>query len=383
MSSNPPRIDYVGVSWFTDLYPNVRYKAEVLAELAELRRCVHDLGAGSLYSGIAGKDLFSKIRLLCSMVFGHIRVFTHALWRRGESVYITYPAVFLVCLYTLLPRSRRPRIIMDTFISLYDSSVRDRQILRADSWRARLLLRLEKHALSSADVVLVDTRDNGDYYARLFALPRSTFVEMPLTIPDLEPLPVKTRSTGQFVCLFMGSMVPLQGIGTVLAAATLLRDDPDIDFRLIGDGQQGNLVEEYLASHVDDRVQWERRMLPTDELIAQISEADLCLGIFGDTAKADRVIPYKLYYYAALGKPFLSMNSTALSRLAPAELVCHRDAEVLAARIRQLKGEPEAIIANARASRRLFDDHLSRKVQVERCRELLTVSSQQAEINGT
>ena len=50
------------------------------------------------------------------------------------------------------------------------------------------------------------------------------------------------------------------------------------------------------------------------DLIACIKKADLCLGIFGSTEKARRVVPNKVLDYLACGKLVVTGRNTALER---------------------------------------------------------------------
>ena len=47
------------------------------------------------------------------------------------------------------------------------------------------------------------------------------------------------------------------------------------------------------------------------EVPEKLAEADVCLGIFGDTEKAQRVIPNKVYEAMAMGKPVITGDTPA------------------------------------------------------------------------
>ena len=52
-----------------------------------------------------------------------------------------------------------------------------------------------------------------------------------------------------------------------------------------------------------------------EELPKYINGADVCLGIFGDTEKATRVIPNKAFQIIASGKPLITGDSPAAREL--------------------------------------------------------------------
>ena len=358
-------INVVGVSHLSDLYPNVKYKITMLQELGDARVCFYDLGAGSFYGNVSQRNAAHRWLQRCKFIWGHFSVLAHCLWRRGGITYVTYPAVFLLLGYSLLPRSWRPYLIMDAFLSLYDTAVNDRQLLAPSSLSARVLFKLEKRAFATADAIVVDTPDNGRHYSELFAIGSNKITAIPLSIPELPRQPSTVRKTddGVFTCLFMGSLVPLQGISTLLKAIDLLQPEAQIRFEFIGDGQHAELIEDFQHTHPHAQLHWQQTMLATDSLIAHIADADLCLGIFGHSDKADRVLPYKLYYYAAMGKAFLSKNSPCLQSVADPLLLCEADAESLAARILELSRSPDLLEQSMTASRRLFDEELCGDVQ--------------------
>jgi glycosyltransferase involved in cell wall biosynthesis len=292
---------------------------------------------------VAEKGFFSalssgSLTLIWRFLIGHIKVFYYSIRHRAESVYI---------------RKRYPVVYLDAFISLYDTVVMDRKILKEDGVLAKILYLLEKRAFEAATVVIVDTPENTSYYTELFEIPIDKFRAMPLCIP---PLSVDTRKTvelapGPVRCVFVGTLVPLQGIRTIVDAAALLEQEPDIQFVCIGDGQQAEYIERYLATTSNPRLTWHRGHYPTDFIVQQIREADICLGIFGDGPKAQRVLPYKIYYYLALGMPVITAMTDAANRTLaecqglgvdrPFELVPAGDAQSLANAIRELCDNPD------------------------------------------
>src|SRR5919112_5698091 len=106
--------------------------------------------------------------------------------------------------------------------------------------------------------------------------------------PDGEPL--------RFV--FCGSYIPLHGATVIARAVSLLDRRVDVQLSMIGSGPERALAEALVGS--DDRVRWVG-WLPPEELAAEMARHHVCLGIFGDTDKAARVVPTKLHLGAAAG----------------------------------------------------------------------------------
>lgn len=83
--------------------------------------------------------------------------------------------------------------------------------------------------------------------------------------------------------------------------------------------------------------------LPRAELDRRIAAADVCLGIFGVTAKAARVVPCKVHDALAAGKPLVTADSPAARALlrdgVDAVLVPPGDPGALAAALERLAGD--------------------------------------------
>lgn len=369
-----------GITHLSDLYPNVKYKIRLLSTIQgiDTATVLYDLGAGSFYKSATGNPVTRMLGLVRNC-WAHCVVFARLVIRRPTHVYICYPGIFLANMFLLWPARYRPVIVLDAFISLYDTAINDRRMVDAASWRARLLYRLERRAFSLADHVITDTEENAAFYSELFDLPRSKFVEIPLCIP---PFPESGESNRplDFTCLFVGSLVPLQGIGAILDAAARLREVPGIRFRIIGDGQEAALVESFLQDTPLPNLHWDRGFFPTSRIVDEIRSASVCLGIFGKTDKANRVFPYKLYYYCRAGKPFVTGRTPCVERLSrdcPGDfaLVDMSDNDALTATIRTLHANADLLHTLGKASENLFQQRFSEATIAQHLSNLFVHSS--------
>ena len=97
--------------------------------------------------------------------------------------------------------------------------------------------------------------------------------------------------------VFFGLYTPLQGTVTIGKALSLLSGAP-IEVTMIGDGQDRPAA--MAAAHACPTIQW-LDWVPGDALPSIVAAHDVCLGIFGTTPKALRVVPNKVFQGAAAG----------------------------------------------------------------------------------
>ena len=96
---------------------------------------------------------------------------------------------------------------------------------------------------------------------------------------------------------------------------------------------------------------------------ARIARASICLGIFGTTAKAARVVPNKVYQCAAMARPVISADTPALREFFDperhVELVRPGDGAALAERIAMLARDPARRAALGEAAAAHVREHYS------------------------
>jgi glycosyltransferase involved in cell wall biosynthesis len=254
-------------------------------------------------------------------------------------------------------------VALVSFISLYDTLVSDRGKVSGRGPGARLLHRLDAAAFRRADRVFVDTNELGDYYASLFDVERTRFVRSVVGEhdDDFAAAPSAARAADEPLrVLFFGTYVPLHGVETIVDAAGLLRDDEDIQLRLIGNGQRYVEMRQR-ASEAGVDAEFIDTWVPPEELVGYIAEAHVCLGVFGTTAKAGRVIPYKVFDAAAVGRAIVTRDSAAIRELfrdgESALLTPAGDAPALAAALRRLRDDDGLRLSLAREAQETYRRH--------------------------
>lgn len=253
-------------------------------------------------------------------------------------------------------------IVFDPLVSLADTLVGDRGRFRPGSVRARALRALDRWALRAADLVIADTEGNAELYRALGAR------EVAVCLVGAEERLFRPgpRPPGPFRALFVGKLIPLHGLETILEAARLA---PEIPFRVVGSGQ----LERSLARRPAN-VEWVR-WVDYELLPGELHRAGCALGIFGTSAKARRVIPNKAYQALACEVPLVTADTPAARELlvdgTSALLVPPGDSGALAAAVRRLAGDERLASMIAAAGRAVYEARASETVLGGRWRMLL------------
>ncbi len=289
-----------------------------------------------------------------------------ALGNDYDLVYAAYPSTMPVIWAKLI--SRKP-VVMDALYSMYDAVVNDRQEVPPYHPRAWKLWLLDWASALFADYLIVDTEQHRKYWAR-FPFVRAGKMEVVYTgIQDHLFHPGASRAPdGTFLASFHGFYIPLQGVDKIAEAAHLLQNNPRIRFRFIGSGQLSKKVNAIIERYGLTNVEQVGR-LPVEEVAARSREADAILGIFGDTEKARRVIPNKVYEGMGLRKPVITMDTPAIREQFDERdlMLVENTPAAIAAAIQALAADPERARALADAGHekvtRLFSpEPLGRKL---------------------
>ena len=260
----------------------------------------------------------------------------------GFLSHILMPLVALINSPIISWRSRKP-VVLDGYMSLYDSNVFSRQSYKPRSLWAYYYWYIDWVAFSLADVVLFDTEKHIEYISKEFGIKKGkmarVFVGARENIFQLQPY---VRKDPKFKVFFHGTFIRSQGIEFILEAAKKLENHRDIEFIFIGTGQVKDEMVDFAKKLNLANVVFLDRMPPQD-LVGHISQADLCLGLFGKADKIQRVIATKVFEYAVMRRPIISGYSPAVEELFTGEDVLFvniADVDGLVRGILKLKNDP-------------------------------------------
>ena len=368
----------LGVHTSSEAYPNVKYKIKALMSLDHLK-------IGEINAPMPNKINFGAIGTLKKFIYGtfnisksHIKIlFKYLVRPYCKHIYVPYPATFLLFLFSFFPRFRpHGKIVIDAFISIYDTVVNDRKLISPPSLLARLLKRIETRAFNFADIVITDTEQNKIFYSALFGLPEEKFIAIPLSTNEEAFYDTPYKPSSDIIkILFVGTMIPLHGIETILQAADLLQSNNKLSFTIIGNGQDSKLVENYINEH-PDKIEWINIWQSPEQIASYIKKADICLGIFGTGKKTQRVCPYKIYSYMSCGRAIITAETKWTSEVkinagfSPFSTVPPGNSNALADEIIRISENPKERSHLALSGYQFYSKNLSNQVSTDKLEKL-------------
>jgi glycosyltransferase involved in cell wall biosynthesis len=272
-----------------------------------------------LYKGLKANNVKTSI-FLARNKNKYLKIFKRILRKDFEILLVT--GKFVLVLSWLLKFLHKKKIIFDAFISDYDNLVNDRKLIKKNSLKAKLLWLGDKYSCKLADKTILDTKEHINYFVREFKSNKNKFKEIYIGADEeiFKPIKIK-KDKKNFIVSFHGCFIPLQGIEYIIKSAKLLEKDKEIKFEIIGAGQtfkeMTNLSKNLNITNIDFLGFIEINKLP--KIIAR---GDVCLGIFGNTEKTQKVIPNKAFEIIAMKKPLITSYTPAINEFFTNEKNC-------------------------------------------------------------
>lgn len=246
-------------------------------------------------------------------------------------------------------------LLVDYMVGLADVDADRRTVGRR---RAALHRAIDRHNLRRY-ALMTDTDAHRWAFARLLNVPAEQLHVVPVGARAewLDAAPLPTRVAGEpLVVGWVGTYIPFQGVAVILEAAALLRDDPSIQFELIGRGQTyAESIELARALNLTN-VTFLNEFYSFPQLLPLMARSTILLGVFGAAEKTDYVVPNKVYDGLAFGRPVITAEAAALREFfTPGEhliTVPPGDAAALAAAVRALASDPDRVKALGKAGTR-------------------------------
>jgi len=282
-----------------------------------------------------------------------------------DFILIGYPAIIDLLFIRLFFPGLKERVYVDYFLSFYDTIVSDRHIYSPTGFIAKTIYVIDKIFLRLSLHIITDTWVNARRYQRMFRLKvpewhrilvGSRLLTEPVEWSQVQITPARRLKIG-----WVGAFIPLHGIEIILQSAEKLKEEA-VDFLLIGDGQEFLDSTKFIAQNKLEHVSLAGR-LPYETAMQLLQSCDICLGIFGKSAKAGSVIPIKIFDYLCLGKWIITQNSGAFDELPPLVHIIRieNNPEELCQAIRHLATNPQ--LSTPLSVREMINEMVQRDVR--------------------
>ncbi len=267
-------------------------------------------------------------------------------------------------------------VVLDMMLSVYDTVVCDRGLVAPRGPLARLTRWIDRSAVHASDLALLDTSQHAAFCAQELGIPSGKLAAVPVgaEVALFPPTPLphgahEGDGDGEpLLVLLYSSFIPLHGTMTVAEAIRLLAAPPapeptPIRFTIVGQGQDRAAFDQAIdqASEGGDGVGVEVELVdwvPYDQLGALVAAHHVVLGLFGQSDKASRVVPNKVYQAACAARAVVTADSPAIRDAFTEEeivLVPPGDPAALAAALRALAADPERVASLGQRARRRFE----------------------------
>ena len=233
-------------------------------------------------------------------------------------------------IYILLPFSKnqfiknffkRDKIINDFFISNYDTYVFDRKKITKKNPRAWWKYLQDWINFRYSKYLLSDTLEHFKYWERLFGEFKGKHFVLPVLADKMIYYPnEEVLNHEKIKILFYGSFIPLHGIDIILDAFKILEDkNIKYEANIIGNGQMFQEMSEKFNQLNLKNVKMDGKFINESDLANEIRQSDIILGIFGESIKAQSVVPNKVYQSLASKKATITMKSKAINEFFTSE----------------------------------------------------------------
>jgi glycosyltransferase involved in cell wall biosynthesis len=274
----------------------------------------------------------------------------------ADVVLVGFPGHSDVALTRAVGATTHVPVLFDAFVSRYETG-EDRGSALPGSARAISNLLQDRWACALAARVICDTDAHADYFGTRVGVPRRKLRRVWVGSDDEVMRPAPFRDTETFRVFVYASFIPLHGLEHVVRAAHLLdRAGEEIRIDIVGTGATEDAVKRLAAELQVRNVRFHGRC-PYEQLPGEMAASDLCLGIFGTSPKAQRVIPNKVFDALAVARPVVTADTSAVR-----EVLTHGETAWLCP-----PGDPEAL---ADAVLALRSDEGARRRLAERGHEL-------------
>lgn len=283
--------------------------------------------------------------------------------KSADFIFIGYDSPKLVVIARIFTRKK---IIYNALCSVYERLIVSRKLAPKFSLKSFYYWLLDFFAVKSANLVMLETNSQIDYFKKLFLAPdKKLFRAWTGADEDKFYYDPAIKKNDIFTVVFRGALMPEAGAEHVVRAAKILENYP-VQFIMASNGIELNKIKNLIDELRPKNLELITDFLPDEDLRVLMQKSHLSLGQLSNHKRLKRTIPHKAYESLALKLPYLTAaNKGVLEILVPNEtcLVCKPgDEKSLAETILWAKDHPDELNEIAENSFRLYQNQLRPRI---------------------
>lgn len=291
-----------------------------------------------------------------------------------EFIIVGYDSPQLVTFCRLFTRKK---IIYNALCSVYERLIVARGLHPKFSLHATYYWLLDFFAVSSANLVMLETNAQIDYFAKLFKFTKSKFIRAWTgTDEDNFFYDASVNKFSTFTVLFRGALVPEAGTEYVVKTAKILESE-DVKFIMLSGGLLLNKINKLIEELNPNNLELRSDLLSAEELRILMQKCHLSLGQLSDHLRLERTVPHKAYESLALKLPYLTASNRGVLELLRDGETCITckpvDSKSLAEKVLWANNHQRELEQIAENGYRLYTENLTPQVLANRL--LLAIKS--------
>lgn len=308
---------------------------------------------------------------LIKRVFKKYRIFVEiaknwSLFPKVDVIYVGYPGHFDVLFAVVLGKIFRKPVVFNPLLIFYIGFVEEQRILKPGTLLARILKWGESLVYKSVDLVIADTPFQEELLIKDFGVKPKNICTVPIGADDRAYgyTPFTNDKGHKLHVVYYGLYSPIHGIEHLLDAAEILKNNADISFTFVGNGQTFKPTFERAQKLKLKNIKFVYDV-PESEHFAILQTADVFLGFLAKHPTVERVIPNKVYQGLSLGKVVLTADSVVAKSIFTHRenmyLVPPANGQAVADALLELSEYPKQRLKIAQNGHKLFVEHFSPK----------------------
>lgn len=230
-----------------------------------------------------------------------------------DVMFLGYPAHYDVLLAWILAKIKRKPLCWDILMSIYQVAI-ERKLDRISPGTILLIKIIERYASRLPDMLFLESEEYIEWYTKTHDLSRKKFRKLPMGVDTDKYHPIeKVVGNSKFTILYYGSFIPNHGVQLMAEAASQFSNHSNILFNFIGTGPEYGIIKKWIDDkHINNvhLLGW----VDDETLLSNISQADMCMGVFGITPQSHMTIQHKILECLAMKKPVISGESALMKR---------------------------------------------------------------------